>query len=163
MCQVQSWSEKSKLEHPNVKLLSSSKLETKGSPWILPFPGSIGVILESSRYIVSKHSIPLAEGQKRKTLSILGTIRLREAIWSYVFVEARAFQVMSDASLFPTVGHFFPFFFLSLRSTVMILHGDWEYRYSRNDRARFRRWTSRRDRESSRTNNTITLLPIDFE
>lgn len=29
-----------------------------------------------------------------------GTIRLREAIWSYVFVEARAFQVMSDASLF---------------------------------------------------------------
>lgn len=52
-------------------------------------------------YIVSKHSIPLGDGQKTEDTQLVpGTMRLREAIWSYVFVEARAFQIMSDASLF---------------------------------------------------------------
>lgn len=50
---------------------------------------------------VSKHSIPLGDGQKTEDTQLVpGTMRLREAIWSYVFVQARAFQIMSDASLF---------------------------------------------------------------
>lgn len=98
---------------------------------------------------VSKHSIPLGDGQKTEDTQLVpGTMRLREAIWSYVFVQARAFQIMSDASLFLLPFGHLAFSLPSSLSFAFKKHrydsarrqpeyGEHrEYRYSRNGRFR---------------------------